>query len=252
MSKLTEQVYRTLRRQIMSGDLAPGSQIKEEHVAAGLGVSRTPVRAAFLRLIEDGLLISRRGRGAFVAEWTGRDIDEIFELRILLEAHAAGLAAVHASPAQIAELRAATEAMRRCLTEKPLNFLSAIQTANSRFHRTVLEASGSPRLRALASTLVDIPMVVGAFYVYSDSDIERSIQHHLDLQVAIEQRDRALAQEIMSVHLRMAYLVFMRSRRPDGVGDEGEAAEDASAAETEPRAETGTRETAAALIKAES
>ena len=214
MSKLTEQVYRTLRRQIMSGDLAPGSQIKEEHVAAGLGVSRTPVRAAFLRLIEDGLLISRRGRGAFVAE-----------------------------------LRAATEAMRRCLTEKPLNFLSAIQTANSRFHRTVLEASGSPRLRALASTLVDIPRVVGAFYVYSDSDIERSIQHHLDLQVAIEQRDRALAQEIMSVHLRMAYLVFMRSRRPDGVGDEGEAA---SAAETEPRAETGTRQTAAALIKAES
>ena len=212
MSKLTEHVYREVRRQIVAGDLAPGSQIKEEHVAGTLGVSRTPVRAALQRLIEDGLLVSHRGRGAFVAEWTARDVDEIFELRVLLEAHAAGLAASNASNEQIATLREATQTMRRLARDKPLNYLADLQAANSVFHRTILAASGSPRLRALAGTLLDIPITIG-FYVYNQNDTERSIQHHLDLIMAIEQRDRALAQQIMSTHLQIASLAFKRSRR---------------------------------------
>ena len=218
MSKLTEQVYRTLRRWIMSGDLAPGSQVKEEHVAATLKVSRTPVRGALERLTADGLLVNRKRRGAFVAEWTRRDIEDIFELRILLEALAAGRAATHASAQQIVELRAQTDAMERVARDQPLSHLAEIEAANNRFHRLILDSSGSPRLRALAGSLVDIPLVVGAFYVYTDDDIRRSIQHHRDLVMAIENGDRDLAQEIMSVHLRMAYLIFMRSRRS---GDHG-------------------------------
>lgn len=234
MSKLTEQVYRHMRRQIMSGNWAPGAQIKEEHMASELGVSRSPVRAAFQRLIEDGLLISHRSRGAFVAEWTDRDIDEIFELRILLESHAAGLAAVNASAEQIAVLHSATETMQRFARQKPLNYLGDMQAANSLFHRVILEASGSPRLRALATTLVDIPMVVGAFYLYSDADIQRSIQHHLDLLEAIGQRDRDLAQRIMSIHLRMAYLAFMRSRQVTGTERGDQSVASFVLSETEP------------------
>ena len=215
MSKLTEEVYREIRRQIVAGDRAPGSQVKEEQVASTLGVSRTPVRSALQRLIEDGLLVSHRGRGAFVAEWTARDIDEIFEIRVLLESHAAGLAAVKASEDHIAALREATETMRRLAHDKPLNHLADLQAANSKFHRTILAASGSPRLRALAVTLLDIPITIG-FYVYNQDDIERSIQHHLDLIMAIERRDRVLAQQIMSTHLQIASLAFKRSRR-DGI-----------------------------------
>lgn len=212
MSKLTEQVYRTLRRQIMSGDLPPGVQVKEEHVAATLDVSRTPVRAALQRLTADGLLINRERRGAFVAEWTHRDIEEIFELRVLLESQAAGQAARNATAEQIAELGVLTDAMNRLARDKPVNYLGDIEAANNRFHHLILESSGSPRLRALAATLVDIPLVVGAFFVYTDDDLQRSIQHHRDLLVAIEDRNRGLAQEIMSVHLRMAHLIVMRAR----------------------------------------
>ena len=212
MSKLTEQVYRTLRRQIMSGDLPPGAQVKEEHVAATLDVSRTPVRAALQRLTADGLLINRERRGAFVAEWTHRDIEEIFELRVLLESQAAGRAALNATAEQIAELGALTDAMDRLARDKPVNYLGDIEAANNRFHHLILVSSGSPRLRALAAALVDIPLVVGAFFVYTDDDLQRSIQHHRDLLVAIEHRNRGLAQEIMSVHLRMAHLIVMRAR----------------------------------------
>ena len=162
MSKLTEHVYRTLRRRIVSGHLAPGAQVKEEHVAATLGVSRTPVRSALQRLIDDGLLTGHRGRGAFVAALTDRDIDEVFELRILLEGHAAGLAAVHATADEIGGMADATAAMQRFASQKPIDFLGALQVANNRFHRLILAAGGSPRLRAMASTLVDIPTVVGA------------------------------------------------------------------------------------------
>lgn len=216
MSKLTQHVYRTLRRRIVSGHLAPGAQVKEEHVAATLGVSRTPVRAALQRLIDDGLLTGHRGRGAFVAALTDRDIDEVFELRILLEGHAAGLAAVHATAQEIDALADATASMQRFASEKPIDFLGDLQFANNRFHRLILEAGGSPRLRAMASTLVDIPTVVGAFYVYDDADIRRSIQHHRDLLAAIQRRDRALAAEVMRVHLRIAHTLVKQSRRPDG------------------------------------
>ena len=214
MSKLTEHVYRSLRRHIISGNLSPGARLKEEHVAATLGVSRTPVRSALQRLIDDGLLTGQRGRGAVVAALTDHDIDEVFELRILLEGRAAGLAALNASPEQRAGLAEATAQMQRCAAEKPLDYLGALQVANNRFHRLILDACGSARLRAMATTLVDIPTVVGAFYVYDDADIQRSIQQHRDLLAAIERCDRQLAEEVMRVHLRIAYVLLMRSRSP--------------------------------------
>ena len=211
MSKRTEVVYREIRRQIVTGDLTPGSQVKEDQVASALGVSRTPVRAALQRLIDDGLLVSYRGRGAFVTEWTVSDVNEIFELRILLESHAAGLAAQNASKEQIESLRTSTETMRRLVRDKPPNHLADLQAANTSFHRTVLAASGSPRLRALAEALLDIPITIN-FYIYNEDDLQRSIQHHLDLIMAIESRHESLAQQIMGTHVRIASLAFKRSR----------------------------------------
>src|ERR1700748_672830 len=101
MSNATDSTYASIRRAIMAGRAAPGTYLKEKHPAEIMGVSRTPVRAALQRLVGDQLLRSEANRGVFVAEWTSRDIQEVFELRLLLEPYAAGLAALHATPAQI-------------------------------------------------------------------------------------------------------------------------------------------------------
>lgn len=103
MPKITDSLYAELRRRIMSGVYPPGARLREEHIAEEMQVSRTPVRAALQRLTDDGLL-QAAARGAIVAGWTQWDVAEVFELRRLLEPHAAGLAAERATPEQIEAL----------------------------------------------------------------------------------------------------------------------------------------------------
>jgi DNA-binding GntR family transcriptional regulator len=81
---LSEQVYHTLRAHLRNGAVAPGQPLQEVQLATRLGVSRTPVREALARLASEGLLVSG-GRSFMVPELTLADIDEIYEIRFLIE-----------------------------------------------------------------------------------------------------------------------------------------------------------------------
>ena len=104
-----EKVYSTLRRRLMSGYYEPGSKLKEEVVAADLSVSRTPVRAAIHRLIAEGLLEPAPKRGALVTPWGAQDVEDIFNLRIMLEGYGASLAAKNATREEVDRLEALNE-----------------------------------------------------------------------------------------------------------------------------------------------
>src|SRR3954447_4370065 len=81
----THWVDTRLRRQILSGALAPGTKLRAEHLAETLGVSPTPLREAFQRLVGEGLVVIEPQRGARVAPIDGDDALELYDLRILLE-----------------------------------------------------------------------------------------------------------------------------------------------------------------------
>src|SRR5919205_3391293 len=98
MAAATEQTVARLRRFILEGDLEPGARIQEVELAAQLGVSRTPVREALRTLSSQGLVELLPNRGARVARWSVKDLDEIYELRVMLESHAAQRAATRMSP----------------------------------------------------------------------------------------------------------------------------------------------------------
>lgn len=100
-----ERAYRQLRGEILNGLLAPGTGLLEVEQAERIGVSRTPLREAVARLIADGLVVGRRGRGFEVTDISVDSISELYELRQALEVQAIRLAAIRRDPAPFIELR---------------------------------------------------------------------------------------------------------------------------------------------------
>ena len=207
-----EKAYEVLRQRLVGGHYKPGTQLKEEPLARELGLSRTPVRTALKRLVEDGLATADAGQGIHVAEWSEWDIEETFQLRMLLEPYAACLAAERGGDDMLARLRASNQQMAAAISTGGPDAIARVQEANRSFHHTLLDASGSPRLRSMLETMIDMPIIVRSFYLYTPAELEQSLHHHQDLTLAAEARDGELARQVMQLHLRMSYHRFMRHR----------------------------------------
>ena len=217
MPAASDKAYELLKQRLIGGSYPPGAQLKEEHLARELAISRTPVRAALKRLVQDGLATADAGRGVRVAEWTEADIDETYRLRSLLEGHAAELAAQRGGAELAVRLHALNTRMEAAVTKGGSGMAARVQDINSQFHRAIVEASGSPRLRALLSTLVDMPVVVRSFFISTPEDMAQSLQHHRDLEAAVGAGDAELARQVMQLHLRVAAHRF-RQRRSEYSG----------------------------------
>ena len=207
----SDKIYAELRRRIMSGRYEAGAHLREEHVAQEFGVSRTPVRAAMQRLDADQL-VTIASRGAIVARWTDWDVAEIFDLRMLLEPFAASMAAKRASEADIARMDALNAEMLSLVKAKGEPQLQRIEAINNAFHHLVLEAAGSGRLKGLASSFVDTPVMIGSFYFYSPAELAESAQHHMVIVDAIRRRDAEFATRAMEYHLKVSAARFEKQR----------------------------------------
>lgn len=218
MAVAADKAYELLKQRVVAGTYAPGAQLKEEHIARELAISRTPIRAALKRLVQDGLASADAGRGVRVAEWTEADIEETYRLRALLEGHAADLAAQRGGPALADRLDALNGRMERAIAKGGAGVAGQLQEINAQFHRAILEASGSPRLRGMLAGLIDMPVVIRSYFISTPQDLLQSLQHHRDLAAAVRAGDADLARQAMQLHLRIAAHRFKlrRSEFSDG------------------------------------
>ena len=206
------RAYEVLRQRLVGGHYSPGSQLKEEPLARELGLSRTPVRTALKRLVEDGLATDAVGQGIHVAKWSEWDVEETFQLRMLLEPYASFLAATRGGADLVGRLESSNEEMAAAIKAGGDDAIAKIQEANRSFHRALLDAAGSPRLRSMLDTIIDMPILVRSFYLYTPAELEQSLHHHRDLTLAVAARDGELARQVMQLHLRMSYHRFMQHR----------------------------------------
>lgn len=216
MGHSANDVYSILRKRIILGEFAPGERLKEQTLADELQVSRTPVRAALRRLTEDGLAAAEPNRGVVVVPWADRDSDEVFDLRALVEAHAAGLAAQRRQPEHIARLESLNDAMAALITEQPQDFLSELQRVNRQFHETVLHAAASPRLAGFTQDLLAVERVVGAFFFYSDDELRDSLLDHRNITRAIARGEARLARALVDAHIRSTWTRLREQRCNQG------------------------------------
>ncbi|MFI8962848.1 GntR family transcriptional regulator [Streptomyces sp. NPDC053493] len=183
-------VLAELRRAITGGELRPGDPIRQDSLAARLDVSRVPLREALKTLEAEGLVVHHVHRGYFVAELSLDDLEEIYRIRRILETEAV-LAALRRGPDG---LFASLEAIQREVEEAAgTGDVTAMAEANRRFHFTLVEASGMPRLVRLIATLWDATDAYRSLYYTEEPHRARAVhEHRAVLSAVLESDERAL------------------------------------------------------------
>ncbi len=202
MSRLVESAYEKLRGQILSGERVHGERLTEVDVADDLGISRTPVREALRRLAAEGLVDVSLNRGASVARWGSADLQEIFDLRTILESDAAKRATTRAGSHVIVVLDEFCQEMEEIFANLDgVMSLRSLADLNRRFHSTIIEAAESPRLSSIIDSLTHVPVVMQTFSQYSPHALARSLQHHREIVDAMRARDASWAESVMRAHI---------------------------------------------------
>ncbi|MEM1230326.1 MAG: GntR family transcriptional regulator [Pseudomonadota bacterium] len=206
MPNAAEHAYQRIRENILSGRYQPGQRLTEAELVEACGVSRTPVRTAISRLVSEDFLETNRNQGARVKRWDPAELDELFELRGLLEGHAAARAATRITPAQLAKIDAAITDMDGILQGRAGQLKKAREflRLNRVVHSTVWEAAGSTHLLAMLSRLVEQSLQVRTVRSFSLERLAESHHHHLELQRALHVRDPQWCESVMRSHIRAA------------------------------------------------
>ncbi len=197
-------VFERLRRFILEGEYEPDERLVEEQLAERLGVSRTPIRQALTMLEAEGLVEIAPNRGATVCSFSVDEVWDIYDLRAVLEGHAARRAADRIGENELGELRSLTAEMERTTPERFSDHEEEIRQLvvhNQQFHGTIVAACRNQRLERLVRRTVEIPLMFKAFFWYTPH--ERTISNHYHRQIlhALEHGDADRAEIVMREHV---------------------------------------------------
>lgn len=215
-NNLAEQVMARLSADIRGGRLAPGARLPtEQMLTAEFGVSRTVVREAVAALRADGLVVTRRGSGAYVADPSAgpfrivppraaslSDILNVMELRLAVEVQAAGLAAERATRRQLASIRAAWRAIDDALQRG-----EGAVAQDFAFHRAIAEATGNDQFPGFLAYLGSHVIPRQSVRLDTDTPDERRLYlariqaEHTRIVTAINQGEPPEARRAMRDHL---------------------------------------------------
>lgn len=185
-----------LRTMILDGRLLPGARLNEVHLSQALGISRGPLREALRRLSSEGLIDIVPHRGACVSSFSAGQLQELYELRIALECHAARLVAERADRSGVKELAAELDGAARLLDQEDCPYPS-----DQDFHGTLLRLADSRELiEAAASVTARISLARSK----SASQPERAraaLEEHRQVLAALSDGDADKAARLLRAHL---------------------------------------------------
>lgn len=205
-NQVREAVYGHLKDLLLSGRFAPGERLSEPLLAQELGVSRTPVREALMRLAEEGLVELVPGKGARVRAFSPEEVEEVYGVRALLEGEAAREAALRATPWELAEL----EARLRAIDEAEAEDYPEQMRRDLEFHRALVRLSGNKTLfRLYEDLLSSLALVRSALPNLSQEEATR--REHWAILEALRRRDPEGAKQAVEAHVgRFRHLVVGR------------------------------------------
>lgn len=199
---LSDQAFEAITDALVSGEIQPGSRIKEAVIARNLGISRGTLREAIRRLETHGLIERHQNLGTSVVQLTESDLDDLFQFREVLEGRAAGLAARYVTDADIEELQAMMD-RHSASTIRTGSYKQL--TSDDDFHIFITRKSGSPRLYRALGTELYLQIRLYRFRSASrPGRSEMALAEHRDILAALAERNEARAEEAMRAHVANA------------------------------------------------
>jgi GntR family transcriptional regulator, rspAB operon transcriptional repressor len=211
---MTDAVYEQLKAAIVELRIPPGAPLREAEIAQGLSVSKTPVREALGRLEQDGLVTLNSFRSAAVTDYTAHDLQEIYELREIIEVAAARAAAESMSEKGLADLgRIASECVRLNASGGGGGGGTAggggtgdgapeLVQLISEFDTVLYEEVTNRRIRAILDNLAAHLARIGRLTTEIPGRIDASVREHAQIYEAIKRRDPETASRFMRDHIR--------------------------------------------------
>jgi len=197
-----ERAYEHLKASILSGRCNPGERLAEEHLAKELGISRTPIREALHKLESEGLIKPLASRGFVASQDSQEDVEELFEIRAVLEGYALRVICGRITDAVLAQLEDTVEKAEEALRRHGLD---EIFQWNTRFHDTLHDLITDRR--RLYHQMVTMRQYVLRYrkntLQYPDGGA-RTVDGHRKILLALRLRDPDLCERVMREHIQQS------------------------------------------------
>jgi DNA-binding GntR family transcriptional regulator len=191
--------YREIKRRIIEGDYAPGRKLSEARLSAELGVGRSPIRTALARLQAEGWIEVSPQSGTYVRGLSSKEIDDVLEIRLVLETHVAGLAAKRITDAVLKKLRQAFDRMGSTVTNERVNDYLELDLE---VHVAIHHAAGNSLITQNLLNLIDKVRWIRRGSTAWPVRIQEAYEEVQLILAALERRDAAAARQAMRQHIQ--------------------------------------------------
>jgi DNA-binding GntR family transcriptional regulator len=212
--QLKDSVYLKLRQEIVTATLPPGYVLREAELAARFGVSKTPLREAFVRLEKDGFVQIAPYRSAVVTGYSQQDLREIYEVRELLEGLCAREAAVSIATEDLAAVNRIVRDSAAAFEAGDTDRLTALL---DEFDVVLYAQSRNSRITAMLENIRDHVTRIGRLTVAIPGRLGTSVREHQAIYEAIVQRDGPRAETLMRQHILSVMADQLANLDPDSV-----------------------------------
>lgn len=195
-----QHAYKLIREKITTLELAPGEAINDQTLAEELGLELTPIREALKLLVHDGLVVIQP-KGIYVVDVSPPDLEQLSELRLVLESFSARLAAQRAQPDDLAVL----DALCAEQASIPADEARRLFEVDHKFHQAVAQASHNRYLATVLESFFGLSQRLWYLVLPHLEFLPTAVEMHLDMVEAIKTGDEAGAAEIMRTHIQEFY-----------------------------------------------
>jgi len=201
--RLVDRVYERIKEAIQDGRIKPGQRLVQDALARQLGISRSPVREAIVRLGQEGFIHLEPHRGAVVRPVTDREMDQIYQIRQLLEPFAAAEASALATDEEIGRLG---EVQREAEQQRDALNPGQVFWVNGEFHRVLVAPCRNEVLVGLLASLWERQVTFRAFAMYAErrGAMDHMLSEHQGILDAFRSRRQERVRTLVDYHIRDA------------------------------------------------